>query len=107
MANDLTSNPLVVDTAAATAVISSYINITKIRWYDSGADIAEGDQAIVQNAAGKAVWAHRMGGVGTVADLVPPVSDDFNPPLPQKGLIVPTLTHGTLHIYWTGRQPTA
>ena len=107
MANDLTSNPLVVDTAAAAAVITSYINITKIRWVDTGADIAEGGQAIVNNEAGKRIWEHRVGGIGTVADLVPNIESDFIPWLSQKGLTVPTLSAGTLHIYWTGKQPTA
>ena len=107
MANNLPSNPLVIDTAAAAAVISSYIRITKIKWFDSGADIAEGDQAIINNSAGNRIWEHRAGVVGTVGGFVPPVSDDFNPPINQRGVVVPTLTHGTLFIYWTGQQPTA
>jgi len=99
MSNTLTSNPIIVDTAAATVLLTGPLNITKIRWYDSGADIAEGDSAVVQDAAGNVIWAHRMGGVGTVADLVPPVESSFIPGHRSSGLLVPTLTHGTLHIY--------
>jgi hypothetical protein len=99
MANALTWNPIKVDTAAATALLTSRLHITKIRWVDSGGDIAEGDQAIVKDKAGNPVWEHRAGGVGTVADLVPNVESDFNPPLVVTGLIVSTLTHGTLYIY--------
>jgi hypothetical protein len=99
MANNLTGNPVIVDTAAATPLLTGMLNITKIRWWDSGADIAEGDSAIVQDAAGAVVWSHRAGGIGTVADLVPPVESNFVPGHAIKGLLIPTLTHGTLHIY--------
>ena len=99
MSNVLTGNPVVVDTAAATALLTGKINITKIRWWDSGADIAEGDSAVVQDRAGNVVWSHRAGGVGTVGGFVPPVESDFVPSFNIQGLLVPTLTHGTLHIY--------
>lgn len=104
MANDLTNNPLVIDTPAATAVISSYISITGIRLVDSANDIADGDQAIVHNGASKVVWEHRTTTPGMIGG---DMQTSFNPPLVQKGLIVPTLTHGKLYIYWTGKQPTA
>lgn len=99
MANSLGGNPIKVDTAAATRLLSGPLNITKIRWVDTANDIAENDQAIVQDMVGNSVWEHRMTGMGTVADLVPNVESSFVPPFRSRGLLVPTLTHGTLYIY--------
>ena len=35
MANNLTGNPVIVDTAQATPLLTGMLNITKIRWWDS------------------------------------------------------------------------
>ena len=99
MANSLNQNPLVLDTAAATAVLSGPLNVTKIRWVDYNNDIADGDQAVVQDAAGVAVWEARCTTVGAGTTTPPGGESDFAPGFRVKGLLVPTLTHGKLYIY--------
>jgi hypothetical protein len=96
MANDITCNPLIIDTAAATAIVSNVIHITNIRLVDSGNDIADGDQAILTNLAGKTVWEHRVTTPGMVGDLQTP----FSPSFKVAGLICPTLTHGKVYVYY-------
>ena len=105
MANDLTCNPLVIDTAAATAILSGGLLITNIRWVDSGNDIADGDQAILHNAASKVIWEARCTTVGAGTTTPPAAETSFAVPLHVMGLIAPTLTHGKLYVYFTGPQP--
>ena len=60
MANDLTGNPWLVDTAAATDLTvtafgqSTRIKVKSIRWDAEAA--AAGNNAVVQDAAGRKVW---------------------------------------------------
>lgn len=100
MANDLTLNPLVFDTAAATVAVTSLIHISKIRWVDYNNDIADADQVIVQDKNGKPVWEARCTTVGAGTTTPPGAETDFSAlPLKVNGLIVTTLTHGKLYIY--------
>lgn len=96
MANDISCNPLVLDTAAATVVVSNVFKIQSIVWVDSGNDMADGDQAILQNKAGKVIWERRLTTPGMIGDL----QQTFPEPFPVNGLIVPTLTHGKVYVYW-------
>ena len=105
MANDLTCNPLVIDTAAATAILSGYLDITNIRWVDYNNDIADGDQAVVNNAASKTIWETRCTATGAGVPLDVKDETAFPFGLQVKGLIVPTLTHGKVYIYFKGPQP--
>jgi len=100
MANSLGTNPVIVDTAQATKLLSGPLNIIKIRWVDTGNDIADGDQAIIQDAAGAVVWQHRISTVAAGTDVQKPGAEsDFHPSFRSSGLLVPTLTHGTLYLY--------
>ena len=101
MANELTCNPLVIDTAAATTVVSGYLQIQAIRLVDTGNDIADSDSVVVTNAAGKVIWRHHVTTPGMIAN----VQTVFPKPINVKGLIVSTLTHGTLYVYFDGPQP--
>ena len=99
MSNVLTGNPLVLDTAAAAAVLSGPLNITKIRWVDYNNDIADGDQAVVQDAAANSVWEARCTTVGAGTTTPPGAESNFVPAFRTSGLLVPTLTHGKIYIY--------
>lgn len=88
MANVLTANPWVVDTASATAVFSSEI---KVRHMEFVAYAAATDKVIVTDKNGILVWqgdgnadleSERSGNIGWV-----------------NGLIVSTLTSGKLLVY--------
>lgn len=105
MANDLTCNPLVVDTAAATAILSGHFKITNIRWVDTGNDIADADRATLKNSAGKIIWDALNTTVGVGTTTQPGGESTFFPPLGVAGLICSALTHGTLYIYFDGAQP--
>lgn len=96
MANDVTSNPIIIDTAAATALTSYAFTATKIRWV--GATTA-GHQAIVQNGNGIVKFSAEAVGANYTE------SEHFDPPLIFSGLIVPTLSSGTIYIYVASSIP--
>lgn len=88
MANDLTYNPLVIDTAAATTLISYPIFVKSIRWV--GATTA-GHTVSVQDPDGNVLWSSVAGGSNNIeADLIERIWQD--------GFAVPTLQSGTLYI---------
>jgi len=99
MANNLTNNPLRLDTAAAAAIISSPIQITSVVW--AGGAIAAADTVVLTDKNGiKKVEF----GTSTADDSK---QQTFDPPLYSDGLIALTIGHGEVLVYWTGRQPTA
>src|SRR3990167_7265739 len=94
MANNLGGNPWIVDTAAATDLTvtafgqSTRIKIKSIRWSAEGA--AAGNNAIVQDAAGRKIWGGWAAGsdysdAGRVGDWV-------------SGRVVRTMDAGTVFI---------
>lgn len=99
MANDLTNNPLVVDTADAGAILNNPVRITAIVW-DSGTSGAAGDRAIVKDKNSKLKWSATLGVAKDTRN-----SPEFSPSLYSHGLIVPTLSNGTLLIYLEGQVP--
>lgn len=104
MANDITCNPIVIDTPAATTIVSNMIHVTCIRLVDSANDIADGDQAIVNNVAGKTIWEHRTTTPGMIGG---DMQTQFVPSLPVAGLVCPTLTHGKVYVYYDASRGTA
>ena len=94
MANDLTKNPLVIDTASGSPALTTFIRIKKIRWI--GATTA-GHQAIVQDQNSNLCWESVASGANYTEET------DFNLNGPQRmvlsGLRVPTLGSGKLEIY--------
>ncbi len=92
MSNDITVNPIVIDTAAAGTITTNTFKIYKIRWVSTSS--TAGDNAEVQNAAGTVKWE---GLSDTATNYVD--ESTFDPPLIMAGLIVPTLDDGTLYIY--------
>ena len=104
MANDLTCNPLVIDTAAATAIIDNVFQIKTIKWtVDNGG--ADNDTVVLKNKAGKVIYEEILNIVTSGSVQAPPIS--FSPPLTVNGLIAETLSGGTVYIYWEGVQPHA
>lgn len=101
MANDFTSNPFVIDTAGATdlavPVAGAKIYITKLRWVVGTAGVA-GDNISVTNSAGKEIWA-KFNSVTSNATFEEDAEENFIPPLPVKGLKVPTMSRGKLYVY--------
>ena len=90
MANDLTQNPWLIDTAGATALHANVAFVTNFVWsgYSNGAT----DQCIVQDSRGRTVIA--MQGLASLA----PVTIAFSLRLPIRGLKVTTLSTGVLAI---------
>src|SRR5688572_16024634 len=108
MANDVTNNPLILDTASTTAtVITGDIKINAARWVVD-ADTAEDNEVILKNAAGRVILHSKVAEIGTAANAVYPDQTNFNPPLRAKGLIMHTLAAGTtLYVYHDGPNPIA
>lgn len=93
MANDLTNNPWVIDTASATALTAMRARVTTIRWV--GATDA-GHTAVITNAAGKVIWAGNAGSADHSEDAQTPGYRTRG--LDTAGLVVPTLGSGKLYI---------
>jgi hypothetical protein len=100
MANNLTWNPLIVDTAAATNLTSSRLSIVKIRWVPNlGTPTAE-DVATIKDKTGHIIWTHKHAQIGVVNNTIfPDQTDDFTLPVVCDGLIVDALSSGTIYIY--------
>jgi len=95
MANDLSNNPLIIDTPGAGDVLaaSAPITVQSIRW-DPGAAGAQGDQCIVTDSAGRQVFAYTIRTGTLVGDW-----QEYPQGLRMKGLKVPTLARGKAYIY--------
>ena len=102
MANDVTGNPVILDTASTTAVvISNFFKIKAIVW-DQGASGANTDACVIKDKHGAIKYSQTI----LTGNLVPQ-SIEFAPPLDCDGLIMHTLGHGTVYVYWDGPQPIA
>ena len=98
MANNLTGNPMFVDTASATALATQRFDIVKIRWVSVSA--TAGDQVVVQHANTAAAWASAAVG----ANYIDSDAWEKDNPLILNGLLVPTLTSGSLYFYLHNRK---
>lgn len=92
MANDLTSNPIVLDTASTSVVlISKQFRVTKVVW--AGGAIAAANTMVLKDQNGK-----------TKVEMGTSTADDhkdmnFTPPLKFDGLIAHTIAAGTVYVY--------
>ncbi len=91
MPNDLTVNPLIVDTASG-VLLTIKLTINKIRWVNG---TAAGHTALVQDQNGKRKWEAVATGSNYTEETH--FSEQF--PLIVDGLKVPTLGSGTLFLY--------
>lgn len=90
MANDITLNPIVVDTATDAIIVSGTFVVDFIRWTSGG---SAGDLVTIQDKDGNKKWATVAGGTNYVEE------SHFRKPLIFNGLKVPTLQAGTIYIY--------
>lgn len=104
MANDLTCNPLVLDTADAGVIVNNLIRIKALKWtVDNGG--ADNDTCVLTDKKGKVVYEEILNIVTSGPVQAPPIN--FSPPLNVNGLIMLTLSGGKLYVYWEGQQPVA
>jgi hypothetical protein len=99
MANSLTGNPIVVDTAGAGTLLLTRFEVVRIRWVSAGA--SAGDTVSVQDQHGNVKFASVAAG----ANYVESEGWHYNSPLVFDGLKVPTLSSGTVYIYVRGKVP--
>ena len=97
IANDLTGNPLVIDTASATPIMTDDVYLDAIRWV--GATTA-GHQAVVKDNKGTPDTIYE--GLANGANFIDERSFGAEYSGPRRvvgGLAVPTLDSGKLYIY--------
>jgi hypothetical protein len=98
MANDVTQNPLVIDSAGAGDVIGTNQRADIVAFWWDGAGVASGNSVVVTDTAGKKLW-----GASVVTSLSnAPTGLSLPNPLRVKGIKVPTLAAGVLYIYLAG-----
>jgi hypothetical protein len=97
MANNLSSNPLVIDTAGAGDILaaSAPIRVRCFKW-DPTQAATNGQQCVVTDSAGNEVWRSTQ---ATTFLGMPDWIDFPEGGLRMKGLKVPTLAVGKLYIY--------
>ncbi len=96
MANDITGNPLILDTAASTVLTTHNIEPTLIRWV-GGTTAAH--TCVVTNAAGIVIWASVANAASFIDQTIFPPEFNFS------GLVMLTLASGKLYIYHAGPVP--
>ena len=87
MSNDLTGDPYIIDTAAATVLSTNNLYIKSIRWVGG---TTAGHTAIIQDQTGNVIWSSVASGANYVESEI--IEQWIN------GLIVPTLASGVLYI---------
>ena len=95
MANNILSNPMVLDTPSTSAVVlARSIEVTGIVW-DQGASGANGDIALIRDQRGIDKWSQTL----LTGNLVPAA---FAPTMPISfdGIIMHTLGHGKVYVYY-------
>lgn len=96
MANAITGNPIILDTAASTVVVSTPFLVSAIKWtVDAGA--TDNDTVVLQDKKGIVKYEEILTVVTSGSTQAPPIN--FVPPLLFDGLICPTLSGGKVYIY--------
>jgi len=93
MANAITGNPIIIDTAAATVVVSNSFLVTAL-WWDNGAP-ANADAITVKDKNGVVKWNLVL----ATASLAMPTLIEFPVPVLFDGLIVSVISRGKLYVY--------
>jgi hypothetical protein len=86
MANDLTRNPWVIDSATIGPIWNSYARMEALSWQDVS---TTGHQLILQDQNGKEVWSMTAPGAGFY---------NFQKPMWINGLIVKRLDSGKIYV---------
>lgn len=93
MANQLSGNPWVIDTAAATVLLDTWADIRLIRWVGAG---VIGDECSVTDQNSRVIFSS----FAATAKYKDEVSFEDRQGLSVNGLIVPTLASGKVYIYF-------
>lgn len=93
MANDLSGNPWIVDTAGVIAV--DPLRVTKMRWHPNAAD----NDLLVSHGDGAVVWPIRAIAAASSNESVGCEEINFSPPFPFRGLKVVSIDAGTLYVF--------
>lgn len=97
MANDLTSNPMYVD-SAATLWANTNKMVRLVQWIDDNADIADDDDILVVingvNIAGKIQLT-----ANAVENLCVWQLGPFSPGVTVQSFVVTTIDHGVLYVW--------
>lgn len=96
MANDLTDNPWIIDTAATLDAGSGEMRIAHVKWINPSGQAD--DACVIQNGAGTRVfWESVYPGGNFDADISFPERG-----IRVRGLKVSTLSRGRLYVYFVG-----
>jgi len=98
MSNILTSNPIYVDTPQASPLLTTRIEVMKIRWVSVAA--AAADRVLLQHQDGTPAWESCAVG----ANAIDSDAWEQNNPLVLNGLLIPTLANGAVYIYIHNRK---
>jgi hypothetical protein len=98
MSNDVSQNPLVIDTGGASDILSASQRADVVGfWWDNGAAVTA-DTCVVTDTAGKFIWSQTI----TTSLATGPGGLSLPRPLKVKGIKVTTLSRGKLYIYLAG-----
>jgi len=97
MANDVTVDPIFIDTVTATVHLTNYFEVLGIRWTSA----STADAVDIQDQNGNSKWASIGAGANHVEESHWPVEH----PLRFNGLKVPTLGAGRIYIYTKQKPP--
>jgi hypothetical protein len=92
MSNDVTGNPLIIDTTSVTPITLRRLEITSIRWQSTAA--SAGHTCVVHSSNNRVIWSS----VATGSNYVEAEHWSVEAPLVADGLTVATLSSGTLYI---------
>ncbi len=94
MSNVITGNPIVIDSAGATVIVSNHFKVHAIIW-DPVTAIANAEAISIKDKNGIAKYSRTY----TTGDLLNETILFFAEPVLFDGLIVDVLAHGKLYIY--------
>lgn len=93
MSNDISTNPLVIDSTGS--LTTKNVEISLIRWVGA-TDTSH--TVVIKNAAAKTIWASSCPVVGTVDNS--PMPPEFQ----SAGITIGTIGSGTVYIYLSKEQ---
>lgn len=98
MPNDLTQNPIILDTVSGIPLLTRSLLINAIRWVSPSS--SAGHQVIIQNQHDRTIWESVAPGSNHVEESGWPEDE----PLYADGLQIPTLDSGKIYIYFYNRS---
>ena len=96
MANQLTGNPLVFDSAGTK---SGFLMVRQIQWIDDNQDIADGDSLVLTMNGVTLTFVVQLAAAPDMDSVVVWQVGPFNPPVKIQDFTVTTLAHGAVHCW--------